>query len=381
MNSLFHNYSRWELEIEKGSGSYVWDKEGKQYLDFTSGIGVCNLGHVHPAVLQAVEAQLQKVWHTSNLFQSNLQEKTAQLLIEDTPFQKVFFCNSGAEANEGAIKLARKHTGKSKIVTCEQSFHGRTYGAMAATGQDKIKVGFGPMLSDFETVPYNQLQLLKEAADTDTAAVMLEVVQGEGGVIPAEEPFLKGVQDHCQHLGILLIIDEVQTGIGRTGHKFAFQHFGLEPDIVTTAKGLGNGFPVGAVIGKESLNEAFGPGSHGTTFGGNPLAMSAASAVLHEIAEDSFMNEVIRKGHFFLNVLNEEIQGNPEVLEIRGLGLMIGIEFKSKTAPLITELRNSGFLSLPAGEYVLRLLPPLTVSDEELLKAASTIGNLLKKQV
>ncbi|MGG1571883.1 acetylornithine transaminase [Fictibacillus sp. NRS-1165] len=380
MSTLFPNYSRWSLQIDSGSGSKVVDDAGKSYLDFTSGIGVCNLGHVHPAVTAAVEKQLNKVWHTSNLFQSALQEETASLLVGPTHLKKVFFCNSGAEANEAAIKLARKFTGKSKIITFEQSFHGRTYGAMAATGQEKIKKGFGPMLEDFQNIPFNDSNALSKHADPQTAAVMLEVVQGEGGVIPGSEAFLQKVQQLCKKNSILLIIDEVQTGIGRTGKPFAFQHYGLEPDIVTAAKGLGNGFPVGAVIGTEEVSEAFGPGSHGTTFGGNPLAMAAAKAVLKEVFTPSFLDEVIEKGQLLREELKKELHPYEDILEIRGLGLMAGIECRYKIAPLIQELQNDGLLALPAGEYVLRLLPPLNMSKEEVAEGVKKISRAVKKQ-
>ncbi|MCK6256724.1 acetylornithine transaminase [Fictibacillus sp. KIGAM418] len=380
MSALFSNYGRRDLQIESGSGSKLTDHAGKSYLDFTSGIGVCNLGHVHPAVTAAVENQLKKVWHTSNLFQSDLQEETAELLVKPTHLNKVFFCNSGAEANEAAIKLARKFTGKTKIITFEQSFHGRTYGAMAATGQDKIKKGFGPMLADFQTVPFNDFDSLIKYADSQTAAVMIEVVQGEGGVIPGNESFLQRVQHHCNDHDILLIIDEVQTGIGRTGKAFAFQHYGLKPDIVTSAKGLGNGFPVGAVLGTEEVSTAFGPGSHGTTFGGNPLAMAAASAVLKEVFSDVFLDEVMKKSAFLIEELQKELSPCTEVLEVRGLGLMAGIEFSHKAAPLIQELQNDGLLALPAGECVLRLLPPLNMSYEELAEGVKKISKAVKKK-
>ncbi|MDM5198599.1 acetylornithine transaminase [Fictibacillus enclensis] len=380
MSALFSNYGRWNLEIDKGKGCQVTDTQGKTYLDFTSGIGVCNLGHVHPAVTEAVTDQLNKLWHTSNLFQSSLQEQTAQLLTAPTHLSRVLFCNSGAEANEGAIKLARKYTGKTKIITCLHSFHGRTYGSMSATGQEKIKVGFGPMVEGFEHVPFNDSNALEQAADANTAAIMIEVVQGEGGVNPGMESYLTFVGELCKKIGILLIIDEVQTGIGRTGKPFAFSHFGLEPDIVTAAKGLGNGFPVGAVIATEEVSSAFGPGSHGTTFGGNPLAMAAASAVLKEVFEPSFLEEVQKKGEYLKEELQNKLSTYDEVQEVKGLGLMIGIRCKGKVSDLITELQQKGLLVLSAGEHVLRLLPPLTVSYDELKMGIEEISKAIKKQ-
>ncbi|RXY99513.1 acetylornithine transaminase [Fictibacillus sp. S7] len=380
MSALFSNYGRWNLEIDTGNGCQVTDTQGKTYLDFTSGIGVCNLGHVHPAVTEAVTDQLNKLWHTSNLFQSSLQEQTAQLLTAPTHLSRVLFCNSGAEANEGAIKLARKYTGKTKIITCLHSFHGRTYGSMSATGQEKIKVGFGPMVEGFEHVPFNDSNALEQAADANTAAIMIEVVQGEGGVNPGMESYLTFVGELCKKIGILLIIDEVQTGIGRTGKPFAFSHFGLEPDIVTAAKGLGNGFPVGAVIATEEVSRAFGPGSHGTTFGGNPLAMAAASAVLKEVFEPSFLEEVQKKGEYLKEELQNKLSTYDEVQEVKGLGLMIGIRCKGKVSDVITELQQKGILVLSAGEHVLRLLPPLTVSYDELKMGIEEISKAIKKQ-
>ncbi|MDN4523683.1 acetylornithine transaminase [Fictibacillus fluitans] len=380
MSALFSNYGRWNLELEKGTGSQVTDTQGKTYLDFTSGIGVCNLGHVHPAVTEAVTEQLNKLWHTSNLFQSSLQEKTAQLLTAPTHLSKVLFCNSGAEANEGAIKLARKYTAKTKIITCIQSFHGRTYGSMSATGQEKIKAGFGPMVAGFEHVPFNDSKALEEAADADTAAIMIEVVQGEGGINPATESYLNFVGKLCKEKGILLIIDEVQTGIGRTGKPFAFSHFGLKPDIVTAAKGLGNGFPVGAVISTEEVSSAFGPGSHGTTFGGNPLAMAAAGAVLREVFDPAFLEEVQKKGEYLKEELQSKLLNYDEVQEVKGIGLMIGIQCKGKVSDLITELQHNGILALSAGEHVLRLLPPLTMSYDELKTGIEEISKAIQKQ-
>lgn len=250
---LFQTYGRRTIEFVNGTGTKVIDNNGKEYLDFTSGIGVCNLGHCHPTVLKGVQEQLDDIWHISNLFTNSLQEEVASLLTENRALDYVFFCNSGAEANEAALKLARKHTGKSLVVTCQQSFHGRTFGTMSATGQDKVKEGFGPLLPSFLHIPFNDIKALEEVMNEEVAAVMVEVVQGEGGVIPADLPFLKEIETLCNKFGSLFIIDEVQTGIGRTGTLFAYEQVGIDPDIVTVAKALGNGVPVGAMItGKSS---------------------------------------------------------------------------------------------------------------------------------
>lgn len=367
MSYLFNTYARWDVELVSGTGTKVIDKNGKEYLDFTSGIGVCNLGHCHPEIVKTVQEQMTKLWHTSNLFQSSKQEEVAEQLTKHSAGDAVFFANSGAEANEAAIKLARKYTGKSKIITFLQSFHGRTLGTIAATGQEKVKTGFGPMLETFIHVPFNDIDALKDVVDDETAAIMLEVVQGEGGVLPANNEFLKEVEKICQENDILLIIDEVQTGIGRTGKPFAYQHFDLSPDIITSAKGLGNGIPVGAMIGKEKLKQAFTPGSHATTFGGGPLAMTAANAVLKIIFNEEFLLDVEKKGDYIVEKLTAlKLDG---MLDIRHKGLMIGIEFSDDVSDRLSKLRNQGLLVLNAGTNVIRMLPPLTVTMGEIDKA------------
>lgn len=380
MSALFPTYNRWDVDIESGEGAKVKDHSGKQYLDFVAGIGVTGLGHRHPHVLAAVEEQLHKVWHVSNLFQIEKQEEVARKLTAHTSGDAVMFCNSGAEANEAAIKLARKHTGKHKIITFERSFHGRTFATMTATGQDKIRQGFGPLLESFAYVAYNDAEALKQAIDEETAAVMVEAVQGEGGVHPATPGFLKKVEQLCQQHGLLLIVDEVQTGIGRTGKPFAHQHEGISPDIITVAKALGNGMPVGAMIGKQELVDTFGPGSHGTTFGGNPLVMAAAGAVLDVVFAERFLSEVTEKGNYLYNELEDQLSGLSFVEQIRGKGLMIGIACRDQVASIVTALREQGLLVLLAGPKVIRLLPPLIVTKEEIDQAVSLIAKEIRKQ-
>ncbi|MEK4914359.1 acetylornithine transaminase [Bacillus sp. FSL E2-8887] len=374
---LFQTYGRREIEFLKGNGAKVIDKSGEQYLDFTSGIGVCNLGHCHPTVVKAVEKQLRNIWHISNLFTNSLQEEVASLLTEDTVLDHVFFCNSGAEANEAALKLARKHTGKSLVVTCEQSFHGRTFGTMSATGQDKVKEGFGPLLPSFLHIPFNDIRALEEVMNEEVAAVMVEVIQGEGGVILADPSFLKEIEKLCNQYNALFIIDEVQTGIGRTGTLFAYEQMGIVPDIVTIAKALGNGIPVGAMIGRKELGSSFTAGSHGSTFGGNYIAMTAAKEVLQFIKEQSFFKEVQEKGEYVLKKLQEELRHVECVQNIRGKGLMIGIECKHQVANVIEQLEKAGLLVLQAGPNVIRLLPPLIVTNEELEQAAYMIKKVV----
>ena len=377
MSSLFPTYARWNIEPRKASGLKITSVTGKEYLDFTSGIGVVNLGHCHEKVKTAVTEQLDKYWHVSNMFQSSIQERTAKMLADASGLSQVFFANSGAEANEAAIKLARKATGKSKIVTCQQSFHGRTFATMAATGQEKIKTGFGPMLASFEYVPFNDQDAMEAAIDENTAAVMIEIVQGEGGIHVVQQSYLDAIQTKCQEHGALLIIDEIQTGIGRTGKPFAFQHFNILPDIITSAKGLGNGLPIGAMIGKEELSVFFDPGSHGSTFGGNPVSVSAAEAVLKEIFQSGFLKETVKKAEYLESELAKALKGIEEVKEIRGLGMMVGIECKQDVQVFLMELQEEGLLVLSAGPKVLRLLPSLTVSESEIDTAINKIKKVL----
>jgi acetylornithine/N-succinyldiaminopimelate aminotransferase len=379
MDAVFPTYGRWDLELESGLGTRVTDTMGKTYLDFVAGIAVCNLGHRHPHVQKAIENQLNKIWHVSNVFQIQLQQEVAELLTADTPLDLAFFCNSGAEANEAAIKLARKHTQKNKIITFEHSFHGRTFATMSATGQEKIHKGFGPLLEQFVYVPYNNQAAIEAAIDENTAAIMVEAIQGEGGVVPGQYDFLKKCESLCRKYGALLIIDEVQTGIGRTGKRYAFEHAGLNPDIVTLAKGLGSGFPVGAMLGKEYLKETFQPGSHASTFGGNPLAMAAAKATLEVCFQDSFLSEVTEKGQLLKEKLSESLLELELVKEIRGEGLMIGIVCSEEVAPLLAEFRKEGLIAFVAGSHVLRLVPPLTVSEEEIDEAVGILASALKK--
>ncbi len=381
MSNLFPTYSRWEVEPDWAEGSFLYGKDGKKYLDFTSGIGVCNLGHRPKVVEEAIEQQLKKFWHVSNLFPVESQEVAAEKLAKAANMDLVFFSNSGAEANEAAIKMARKATGRTKIITFYQSFHGRTFATMSATGQDKIKQGYGPMLETFVYVPYNDLEALKEAMSEEVAAVMLEVVQGEGGIHPGSEEFLKGVEEICKQFGSLFIVDEIQTGIGRTGKPFAFQHYGLQPDIVSVAKGLGNGLPIGGIIGKAHLKDVFGPGSHGTTFGGNPIAIAAAIATMDAIFDTSFLNDLNEKADFFKKILEESLLELPIVKEIRGLGFMIGIEVSKPVPAILESMRSKGLIALSAGENVIRLLPPLTATKEELQAALEIITSVLNQNV
>ena len=377
MTYLFENYKRAPIEFVKAEGSYLIDSEGKAYLDFSSGIGVTNLGF-HPQVQQALIQQAGRIWHSPNLYLSSLQEQVAQELAGSYDYL-AFFCNSGAEANEAAIKLARKATGKQGIITFQQSFHGRTFGAMAATGQDKIKEGFGDGVPHFSYAVYNDIASVEELVNQDTAAVMLELVQGESGVRPAEAAFVKDLADFCQQEGLLLIVDEVQTGMGRTGRLYSFEHYGIVPDIVTLAKGLANGLPAGALLGKSSLAPTFGPGSHGSTFGGNKLAMAAALETLHIMKEAGFLEEVRSKSDILLEQLQLAFQDHPKIFAVRGLGMMIGIETSASLSRIVEAARQKGMIILTAGENVIRLLPPLTISREEIQQGIAILKEVFSE--
>ena len=377
MTYLFENYKRAPIEFVKAVGSYLIDSEGKTYLDFSSGIGVTNLGF-HPQVQQALIQQAGRIWHSPNLYLSSLQEQVAQELAGSYDYL-AFFCNSGAEANEAAIKLARKAAGKQGIITFQQSFHGRTFGAMAATGQDKIKEGFGDGVPHFSYGVYNDLASVEDLVNQDTAAVMLELVQGESGVRPSEAAFVKDLADFCRREEILLIVDEVQTGMGRTGQLYSFEHYEIIPDIVTLAKGLANGLPAGALLGKSSLAPAFGPGSHGSTFGGNKLAMAAALETLHIMKEAGFLEEVRSKSAILLEQLQLAFQNHPKISAVRGLGMMIGIETSASLSKIVEAARQKGLIILTAGENVIRLLPPLTISREEIQQGIAILKEVFSE--
>ncbi|WP_078391770.1 acetylornithine transaminase [Shouchella patagoniensis] len=365
MSHLFPTYTKKKIQLAQGKGATLYSKDGKSYLDFMAGIAVTNLGHAHPAVVQALHKQADLLWHASNLFYYDIQEEAAKLLANTSVCDYVFFCNSGTEANEAAIKLARKATEKTHIVTMKQSFHGRTLGSMAATGQADVHSGFGPMLESFSYANFNDVVSLEEAITPNTAAIMIEVVQGEGGVHVMSEAFASALTKVCTQQNILLIIDEIQTGMGRTGKMFAYEHLGLNPDIITVAKGLGNGFPVGAMLAKAPLQEFFQPGSHGSTFGGNPLASAVVIAVLNELTVPGFLDEVDKKAAVWIDSLIKQLQSNTIVREVRNQGFLIGIEMEIPAVDIINACEEQGLLLLPAGKNVVRFLPPLTVTEEE----------------
>ncbi|MDG5787489.1 acetylornithine transaminase [Evansella sp. AB-P1] len=387
-DSIMPTYARFPITLVKGEGSYVWDDKGTKYLDFTSGIGTCNLGHVPSVVKTAVESQLQELWHCSNLFHIPTQQKLANLLTSHSFGDQVFFCNSGAEANEGAIKLARRYAQKVKgteayeVVTFTQSFHGRTLATLSATGQTKIQDGFAPLMPGFRYLPFNDTEALAQLVTANTCAVMLEVVQGEGGVIPAEKEWLKKVEEICKENDILLMIDEIQTGIGRTGKLFGHECYGINPDVMTIAKGLGSGFPIGAIVATEKAAKAFEAGTHGSTFGGNPIVTAAGAATLTELVDSNLIENVTELGEYLSEQLNELKKQFEQIVEIRGIGLMQGIVLSGPAKDALTITReNYQTLLLPAGPNVIRLLPPLTTSKAEIDQVIEVLKIVFSKEL
>ena len=374
MTKLFSNYKRAAIDFASAQGNYLTDTTGKTYLDFSSGIGVTNLGY-HPYVNQALTEQVGKILHQPNLYHNQLQEDVADLLIGDRDYL-AFFCNSGAEANEAAIKIARKASGKQEIITFQNSFHGRTFGSMSATGQDKIKQSFGEGVPHFSYAIFNDIDSVKALASDETAAIMLELVQGESGVQPADKDFVKALADFSKETGIYLIVDEVQTGLGRTGKLYAYEHYDIEPDIFTLAKGLANGVPVGAMLAKSSLGEAFSYGSHGSTFGGNKLAMAAAKATLEVMLVPGFLDTAFENGNQLQAKLQAALSDKETVTTVRGLGYMIGIETTGNLGELVQSARDKGLIVLTAGTNVIRLLPPITLSDAEIEKGVALLSEI-----
>lgn len=373
-----------EILLTRGKGAYVWDSEGRKYLDFGAGISVCNLGHCHPAVTTAITKQAKKLVHVSNLYINENQPKLAQKLIEHSFDGVVFFANSGAEANEGMIKLARKwgsNKGKYEIIVMDESFHGRTLATLAATGRSKYRNGFAPDMPGFVHVPFNNIEAVEKNINEKTCAVLLEPVQGEGGIIPAEGEYLKALRKLCDEREILFLFDEVQCGMGRTGTFFAYQGYGIEPDAVSLAKALGNGFPIGAFIIKRKFSDVLGPGTHASTFGGTPLACAAACAVIDTIDKDNILQNCAKQGDYLYSRLDALAKENSYIREIRGRGLMLGIVLDCPANELRKIAAQNGLLVLTAGENVLRLLPPLIVSASEIDTAVAILAKVLKQGV
>ncbi len=369
---LMPTYRRYPLLLVRGRGTRVWDDKGREFLDFGAGIAVCNLGHCHPKVAKAIQDQAITLLHVSNLYHILPQIQLAQLLVEHTFAHKVFFCNSGAEANEAAIKLARLYArrfmGKERfeIITMEGSFHGRTMMTMSATGQEKVRRGFEPLPQGFTHVPFGDIKALKRAINPKTCGVMLEVVQGEGGVVVPPNGYIQEVEGLCKEKGLLFMLDEVQTGMGRLGTLLGHERFGVTPHIATLAKGLGGGVAIGALLATEDVAKAFEPGTHASTFGGNPLACAAGKAVMEVMTQPGFLDDVKEKGEYFLGRLKALASYKGCIKDARGVGLMLALELNRPAAPVIADLMEKGFLTIPSGERVVRFLPPLIVEREEI---------------
>ena len=381
ISPVLPTYRRSDLVFERGAGAYLFTDDGARYLDFTAGIGVNGLGHAHPALVAALGAQAGKLWHTSNLFQIPDQTRLAERLVAATFADTVFFGNSGAEAVECGIKMVRKYFAvageprRYRVIACENGFHGRTLATIAAGGQEKHLAGFGPPVEGFDHVPFGNLNALRAAIGPETAAILVEPIQGEGGIRPAGEDYLRGLRATADEFGLLLMFDEVQCGMGRTGRLFAHEWAGITPDVMAIAKALGGGFPVGACLATERVASAMGAGSHGSTFGGNPLAMAVANAVLDVMLADGFLDHVRRMGAALRARLEAIAAAHPATIEeIRGKGLMLGIKLKTDGAAMVAGLREDGLLTVAAGENVVRLLPPLIIDENHIDEACAIIA-------
>jgi predicted acetylornithine/succinylornithine family transaminase len=380
---VMNTNNRFPIVLVKGQGSYVWDADGKEYLDFLGGIAVCVLGHSDEDLQAVLREQASNLWHVSNLYWIKPQVELAEKLVKISGLGKAFFCNSGAEANEAAIKLTRKYfyrkqeAGKNEFIVFKESFHGRTLATVTATGQSKYQEGFAPLPQGFVYADYNDLGSVEKLINEKTAAIMLEPVQGEGGVHPAQREFLLKLRRICNQKGILLIFDEVQSGIGRTGTFFAYQSYGVKPDIVTMAKGLGGGFPIGAMLATDEVATGFAPGDHASTFGGNPLGTAVANRLVEIVSDPQFIENTIKMGEYLKESLNK-ITDN-RIIETRGLGLMLGVEFNQDIKELVQICMQKGLLLIGAGPQVVRFVPPLNINQEEINQAVAIFKEALQE--
>lgn len=369
-NALLHTYNRYQIVLEKGEGVYLYDTEGKAYLDFASGIGVCSLGYGHPKYTEVLKNQIDQLTHTSNLFYSIPGAKAAEHLKKATQMDRVFFTNSGTEAIEGALKAARKYAytkgnGRYEFIAMNHSFHGRSMGAVAVTGTEKYRTPFEPLIGGVKFAEFNDLDSVKALVSDKTCAILLEPIQGEGGIYPAEQGFLEGLRKLCDENDILLIFDEIQCGMGRSGSMFAWQGYGVKPDIMTTAKAIGNGVPVGAFAMSQKVAESsLAPGDHGTTYGGNPFACAAVDTVLEIFEEENVLSHVQEISQYLQEQLDELVEANENVIARRGKGLMQGLVLKNPVGDVIVRAMAEGLIAISAGGNVLRLLPPLVIEKE-----------------
>ncbi len=369
---VMQTYGRFDLVIDNGKGFYVFDKEGKKYLDFIGGIACVPVGHGNEKVTKAISDQAKKLIQVSNLYYTEPQAELAEKLVKLSGLKKCFFCNSGAEANEAAIKLAKKITGKKEFIVCEHAFHGRTHGSLAATWKDNYKEPFNPLVEGFKFVEYNNVDEIENAIDDKTAAVMIEPIQGEAGIIVPDKDYLQKVAEICKKKKVLLILDEVQSGNGRTGNYFAYLHSGIGPDIVTLAKGLGNGVPIGVCISKHDFDK----GNHASTFGGNNLVCAAANATIDYILDNKLMDNAVKVGDYFMSKLKEL----PHVKKVKGKGLMIGVDIEGDALKVANECLKKGLLMNTATEHTLRFLPPLTISEKEVDLAVNILKEVLSNE-
>ncbi|MDE7546503.1 aspartate aminotransferase family protein [Acetobacter fabarum] len=377
---LMPTYKRADLAFERGEGSWLYASDGRRFLDFAAGIATCSIGHAHPHLVETISQQVGRVMHVSNLFRIPQAEKLAERLVANTFADSVFFCNSGAEANEGMVKMARRaqmlagHPERTQIICMDGAFHGRTLAMLSATGNPKYLEGFGTPVADFVHVPFNDLEAVKAAITPHTAAVMLEPIQGESGIRRASVEYLRALRALCDQTGVLLALDEVQSGVGRTGRLFAHQWAGITPDVMSTAKGLGGGFPIGAILATETVAKSMTAGTHGTTFGGNPLACAAANAVLDVLLVPGFLDQVCARAALLDELLDSLVADAPDVFEQRrGLGLLIGLRCVPAVGDVQAAAQNTGLLCVTAGDNVLRLVPPLTVTEEDCHKAVAML--------
>jgi len=383
-NYVMPTYSRVPLVLARARAARVWDAEGKEYLDLFPGWAVSGLGHCHPKVVKAIKKQAGTIMHVSNNYLSELQGRLAELIVKNSFDGKVFFSNSGAEANEGAIKLARRYgnpTKRYEIITMEKSFHGRTMACISATGQDKVKIGFEPLLEGFKTVPFNDLSAVEGAISNKTVAVMLEPIQGEGGINVASKEYIYGLRKLCDEKDMLLIFDEVQTGMGRTGEMFCFKNLGVRPDIITLAKSLGSGVPIGAVVASRKICDILGPGSHATTFGGSPLVCCAGVATFEAIEKEKLLDHANKISKYMFAKLNKlKTKYSGLIKEVRGLGIMIGVELNIEGDGIVAKCRDAGLLINCTQKNVLRIMPPLTIKKGQVAKALKIIERALKER-
>jgi acetylornithine/N-succinyldiaminopimelate aminotransferase len=384
--AIMPTYGRWDVAVERGEGCYLYATDGRKFLDFTSGIAVTSLGHCHPHLIEAVTAQAQKLWHTSNLFQIPGQQKLAERLIANSFADTVFFNNSGAEAVELSLKVARKyqsetgHPERYRVIGCHGSFHGRSFATLAAAGAEGYLKGFGPVMDGFDHVAFNNLNEMRAAVTDQTAAILVEPVQGEGGVRAPSADYLRGLRAICDEYGLLLVYDEVQCGMGRTGKLFAHQWAGVPPDVMAVAKALGNGFPIGACLATEKAAVGMVAGTHGSTFGGNPMAVACGNAVLDVMLDPAFFDRVQRTSRLLWNKLDALVGAYPKLFaELRGSGLLLGIRCHVTAGDFVAKLRAEGLLCLTAGDNVLRILPPLIVGEREIEEGLGIIEKVAKE--